>query len=87
MQSASLQSSGLAPSSTYPIPNTIQQTIILIVPYLSIPYTPTVSAAVMEASLSLIDVGADQMVKKFISERLPVPISEYEEGRSASGVR
>ena len=38
-------------------------------------------AAVMEASLSLIDVGADQMAKKFISERLPVPISEFEESR------
>lgn len=41
--------------------------------------------AILNASLSMVDAGADQMAKKFISERLPVPLTEDEEARTAAG--
>jgi len=41
--------------------------------------------AIMNASLAMVDAGADQMAKKFLSERLPVPLTEEEEARTAAG--
>ena len=34
---------------------------------------------------SLLDSSGDQLVKTFISQRLPIPLTSYEESRSASG--
>ncbi len=44
-------------------------------------------STIAKATLGLIDVGSDQMAKKFIAERLPVPLSDAEETASAAGNR
>ena len=40
---------------------------------------------VLNVALQMVDAGDDQMAKKFISERLPVPLTSDEESRSSAG--
>jgi lysine-specific demethylase/histidyl-hydroxylase NO66 len=41
--------------------------------------------AVAQRAVEILDPAADQLAKQFVSERLPVPLSAEEEGRSAAG--
>ncbi len=45
----------------------------------------SVLTSVLNVALQMVDAGADQMAKKFISERLPVPLTSDEESRSSAG--
>ena len=47
--------------------------------------TASVLTSLLNVALQMIDPGADQLAKKFISERLPVPLTTEEEERSSAG--
>jgi hypothetical protein len=48
-------------------------------------YARTLLTGVIERAMDLLDAGADQNAKTFLADRLPIPLTDYEESITAAG--